>query len=114
MYVGTTSGDVLQVSLSAQLFKHAGPHKSRVPKGVIAVASVPSGEVVVGGGDGSVSVLERGTMRMLATTKLESGVTSCVMAPGMHEDGGFGLYAGTETCNIYYLKYSPRGACFPS
>ena len=39
MYVGTTSGDVLQVSLSAQLFKHAGPHKSRVPKGVIAVAS---------------------------------------------------------------------------
>ena len=45
MYVGTTSGDVLQVSLSAQLFKHAGPHKSRVPKGVIAVASAPSGEV---------------------------------------------------------------------
>ena len=107
MYVGTTSGDVLQVSLSAQLFKHAGPHKSRVPKGVIAVASAPSGETVVGGGDGSVSVLERGTMRALATTKLESGVTSCVMAPGMHEDGGFGLYAGTETCNIYYLKYSP-------
>ena len=48
MYVGTTSGDVLQVSLSAQLFKHAGPHKSRVPKGVIAVASVPSGEVGAG------------------------------------------------------------------
>ena len=62
MYVGTTSGDVLQVSLSAQLFKRAGPHKSRVPKGVIAVASSPSGETVVGGGDGSVSVLEHGTM----------------------------------------------------
>ena len=73
MYVGTTSGDVLQVSLSAQLFKQAGPAKHRVPKGVISVASAgPSGEVVVGGGDGSVSVLERGTMRMLATTKLRA------------------------------------------
>ena len=23
------------------------------------------------------------------------------------QDGGFGLYAGTETCNVYYLKFSP-------
>ena len=107
MYAGTTSGDVLQVSLAAQLFKHAGPHKARVPKGIAAVAYATSGEIVVGGGDGSVSVLERGTMRLLATTKLESGVTSCVMAPGKHKDGGFGLYAGTETCNVYYLKFSP-------
>jgi WD40 repeat protein len=107
MYAGTTSGDVLQVSLSAQLFKQAGPAKHRVPKGVISVVVGPSGEVVIGGGDGSVSVLEPGTLRMLATTKLASGVTSCVAAPGAHKDGGFGMYCGTETCQLYYLKYSP-------
>ena len=107
MYVGTTSGDVLQVSLSAQLFKHSGPHKARIPKGVITTAVGPAGEVVVGGGDGSVSVLEPGSMRMLATTKLASGVTSCVVAPGAHKDGGFGMYCGTASCSVYYLKWSP-------
>jgi WD40 repeat protein len=107
MFVGTTSGDVMQVSLSQHLFKHAGPSKSRIPKGVLTNALAPTGELVIGGGDGSVTVLDRESMKTLATTKLVSGVTSCVMAPGVHKDGGFGLYCGTETCNIYYLKYSP-------
>lgn len=107
MYVGTTSGDVMQVSLSQHLFKAAGPLKSRVPKGVLTSALAPTGELVIGGGDGSVTVLDRASMKTLATTKLVSGVTSCVMAPGVHKDGGFGLYCGTETCNIYYLKFSP-------
>jgi hypothetical protein len=57
MYVGTTSGDVLQVSLSQHLFKNAGPSKTRIPKGVISNAIAPTGELVIGGGDGSVSVL---------------------------------------------------------
>lgn len=107
MYVGTTSGDVMQVSLSSHLFKAAGPLKSRISKGVLTNALAPTGELVIGGGDGSVTVLDRTSMKTLATTKLVSGVTSCVMAPGVHKDGGFGLYCGTETCNIYYLKYSP-------
>ena len=62
MYVGTTSGDVLQVSLSQHLFKNAGPSKTRIPKGVISNAIAPTGELVIGGGDGSVSVLDRSTM----------------------------------------------------
>ena len=49
------------------------------------IISSPGGHVVVGGGDGNVSVLAPGTMRLLATTKLEAGVTSCVMAPGAHK-----------------------------
>ena len=48
-------------------------------------------------------------MRMLATTKLASGVTSCVVAPGAHKDGGFGMYCGTASCSVYYLKWSPPG-----
>jgi len=36
-------------------------------------------------------------MKTLAATKLVSGITSCVVAPGIHKDGGFGLYCGTET-----------------
>ena len=42
----------------------------------------------------------------------DGGVASCVVAPGVHKDGGFGLYCGTDSCNIYYLKYSPtQGFC---
>ena len=107
MYVGTTSGDILQVSLSQHLFRNAGPVKGRITKGVTSNALAPTGELVIGGGDGSVTVLDRNSMKPIAATKLVSGVTSCVMAPGVHKDGGFGMYCGTETCNIYYLKFSP-------
>lgn len=31
MYCGTTTGDLLQVSLESKLFKHAGPPKEKVP-----------------------------------------------------------------------------------
>ena len=85
----------------------SGPYKSLVPKGVATNAISPTGDIVVGGGDGSVSVLDRESMKIIAVTKLASGVTSCVVAPGVHKDGGFGLYCGTDSCNIYYLKYSP-------
>ena len=79
------------------------------PQGRITTAVGPAGEVVVGGGDGSASVLEPGSMRMLATTKLASGVTSCVVAPGAHKDGGFGMYCGTASCSVYYLKWPHPG-----
>ena len=107
MFVGTSSGDVLKIALGACVYRQSGPHKSLVPKGVATNAIAPTGDVVVGGGDGSVSVLDRESMKILAVTKLASGVTSCVAAPGVHKDGGFGLYCGTDSCNIYYLKYSP-------
>ena len=107
MFVGTSSGDVLKIALGACVYRQSGPYKSLVPKGVATNAIAPTGDVVVGGGDGSVSVLDRESMKILAVTKLASGVTSCVAAPGVHKDGGFGLYCGTDSCNIYYLKYSP-------
>ena len=107
MFVGTSSGDVLKIALGACVYRQSGPYKSLVPKGVATNAIAPTGDVVVGGGDGSVSVLDRESMKILAVTKLASGVTSCVAAPGVHKDGGFGLYCGTDSCHIYYLKYSP-------
>mmetsp|Transcript_8685 Transcript_8685/g.35161 ORF Transcript_8685/g.35161 Transcript_8685/m.35161 type:complete len:615 (+) Transcript_8685:98-1942(+) len=107
MFVGTSSGDVLKIALGACVYRQSGPYKSLVPKGVATNAISPTGDIVVGGGDGSVSVLDRESMKITAVTKLASGVTSCVVAPGVHKDGGFGLYCGTDSCNIYYLKYSP-------
>jgi len=107
MYCGTTSGDLLQVSLDQKLFKNAGPAKHRVPKGITANAISPTGHLIIGGGDGSVSILDRNSMKTIATTKLVSGVTSCVVSPDVHKDGGYGMYCGTETCCVYYLKFSP-------
>jgi WD40 repeat protein len=107
MYVGTTSGDILQMSLTSRLFKNAGPAKTRFPRGVVSSAISPTGEIVIGGGDGSVALLDRDTMKTIAITKLASGVTSCEIAPHLHEDGGFGVYCGTDSCEVYYLKFSP-------
>ena len=59
MFVGTSSGDVLKIALGACVYRQSGPYKSLVPKGVATNAISPTGDIVVGGGDGSVSVLDR-------------------------------------------------------
>ncbi|KAJ3363885.1 Cilia- and flagella-associated protein 52 [Kappamyces sp. JEL0680] len=60
MYCGSTTGDLLRVSLESKLFKHAGPPKQKdlFSMGILSVALSPSGDsVIVGSGDGTVAVL---------------------------------------------------------
>jgi len=102
------------VSLDQKLFKNSGPAKNRVPKGITANAISPTGDLICGGGDGSVSILDRETMKTICATKLVSGVTSVCVVPGLHKDGGYGMYCGTDSCNIYYLKFAPSQKAFQS
>ncbi len=60
MYCGSTTGDLLRVSLDSKLFKHAGPPKEKdlFSMGILSVALSPKGDsVVIGSGDGTVALL---------------------------------------------------------
>lgn len=116
-YCGTTSGDVLQVALDRVLFRNSGPGKDPIQVGATACCEAPSGDVLVGGGDGSVSVLRTAQepspanpkvlkkMARLAAVKLEGPVTSIAL----DEIAGktFTFLVSTATCNIYKLSYDP-------
>lgn len=85
--------------------------------GATACCETPSGDVLVGGGDGSVQVLRTAQepspanpkvlkkMARLAVVKLEGAVTSI----SLDEMTGkvFTFLVGTAACNIYKVTYDP-------
>nr|A8ILK1.1 RecName: Full=Cilia- and flagella-associated protein 52 [Chlamydomonas reinhardtii] len=96
-YCGTTTGDVLQIALERVLFKNTGPAKGNVQMGVTATCEVPTGDILVGGGDGSLQLLRK--MPALAGTKVEGAITSIALAD--MNARGFTFFVGTAMCNIY-------------
>eukprot|EP00798_Chlamydomonas_sp_ICE-L_P015241 gene15241-21323_t len=117
VYCGTSTGDVLQVSLERMLYRNSGPGKELIHQGATAACVVPNGDVIIGGGDGSVQVLKTALessptnpklikkMRTIATTRLEGKVTSIKLDQMGPKSVTF--YAGTSACSIYKLTYEP-------
>ncbi|MEW5298669.1 MAG: hypothetical protein WDW36_001762 [Sanguina aurantia] len=105
-YVGTTSGDVLQVQLDRVLFKNSGPAKALIQMGATATCEAPNGDLVVGGGDGSLALLRK--LPTLASLKLEGAVTSITQEETTSRC--FTFLVGTAACNIYKVKYEPAAA----
>lgn len=116
-YCGTTTGDVLQIALDRVLFKNTGPAKGNMSLGVTASCEVPTGDILVGSGDGTLQVLRTvpepsstnpkllRKMPGLAMARVEGAVTSIALA-----DIGprsFTFFVGTAMCNIYKLTYEP-------
>ncbi len=117
-YCGTTSGDVLQVSLERVLFRNSGPAKDPIQVGATACCEAPNGDMIVGGGDGSISVLRTAVepcptnpkllkkMPRMAGVKLEGCVTSVALSEISSK--AFVFLAGTTACNVYKISYDPQ------
>lgn len=121
-YCGTTTGDVLQVALERVLFRNSGPGKDPIQLGATATCEAPTGDLLVGGGDGSLIVLKTALepspanpkvlkkMAKLAGVKLEGAVTTIAL----DEIRGkvFTFLVGTAACNMYKVTYEPLAGKF--
>ncbi|KAL0227013.1 hypothetical protein P9112_014337 [Eukaryota sp. TZLM1-RC] len=58
-FAGTSSGDLLEISLSSMRLKASGPVKSLLQGGVTSCVALNRDEVVVGTGEGTVAVLKK-------------------------------------------------------
>lgn len=103
MYVGTRSGDVMQVSLGPMLYRAGGP-KPFIEMGILCIQFTPAKDLVVGGGDGTVNLLRLPTFKLVKKIKLVGAVTSLSVA-GAGAKGSFEVYAGTTLAHIYLIKY---------
>lgn len=56
-YCGTTTGDILAINMVTNTFQVVGPEKEKFSLGVTSLLALPSGEFVVGAGDGTVAVV---------------------------------------------------------
>ncbi|OAE26471.1 hypothetical protein AXG93_815s1330 [Marchantia polymorpha subsp. ruderalis] len=105
MYVATHTGDILRVSLGPKLFRNGGP-KPIIELGVMSICSTQHGHLLAGGGDGSLTLLENETLRIMERCKLVGAVSSVVLAET--HGNSFACYAGTNKSNIYLIKYDGR------
>jgi cilia- and flagella-associated protein 52 len=102
MYCGTTTGDLLQVSLQSKLFKKAGPPKEKenFSMGILTTAISPNGELVaIGSGDGTIAILSLPKLNILSKTNVRGSVTSITF-----DSNGENIIAGTAHSNIYSLQ----------
>lgn len=111
-----------QIGLDRVLFKNQGPGKENLQLGVTASCMLPTGDCVLGGGDGALVVMRTASeatpgnprqlkrMARLAALKLEGGVTSITLEPAGASKGGYVLYVGTAACNVYRVTYEPLGS----
>eukprot|EP00741_Cyanophora_paradoxa_P003430 tig00000704_g3333.t1 len=110
MYAGSSSGDLFQVSLGPKLYKHHGP-KQPLTEGILSVAKLPNGDLLVGSGDGTITLMKKDTLLSARNCKIDGGVTSISLTPD-----GKGFFAGSRLANMYYvplgdLRPELRGTC---
>jgi len=98
MYCGTQTGDLLEVSLDRALFKRACPKKN-FPMGITCSAMLPSGDMLVGTGDGTVARIQSETLRLVGQCQVLGGVTSLSLT----KDGSH-FFCGTGQANIYWVE----------
>jgi len=96
-YCGTTTGDILQISIERKIFKNVGP-KARFSLGVQTLAFTPAGELLAGCGDGTIACLKPDTFKVLKSTSVQGSVSSISVRGGQY------IFVGTSTSNTYVVK----------
>jgi len=99
MYAGTLSGDILKIAIEPRLFMASGPKKLPFRRGVRSVILSKNNELIVGGGDGTVALVNIDTLKVRRRLKLDNGmVTSLSLnAQGDH------FFVGTSISCSYLV-----------
>ena len=84
-------------------------------QGVVAVAMAPSGDIIVGGGDGALSIMKQdqegqdarflNKMPVLATTKLGSQISTLTVDHARSNARSLSLVCGTHMCEKFRVTY---------
>lgn len=96
-YVGTKTGDILEINLERALFKRMGPVKRLFSQGVNCIQMLPCNDLLIGAGDGSLAKVAFKDMRLKAENKVMGAATSLALtADGTH------FFVGTSKATIYW------------
>jgi WD40 repeat protein len=97
VYCGTETGDFLEVSLDRALFKRSCP-KQCFSLGITCSALLPTGDMLVGTGDGVIARIEQGTLKLKQQCVVLGGVTSIALTKDATH-----FFCGTSHSNIYWV-----------
>lgn len=110
-YVGTKTGDILEINLERASYKRCGPARKLFSQGVQCMALMANGDIIVGTGDGTVAKLGSQNLQVKGQTEVLGGVTSITLT----QDNTH-FFLGTNQSNIYLvdtdqLKPELRNTC---
>ncbi len=97
-YVGSQTGDIFEISIENASYTRIGPIKRLFSQGVTVLTIMPSGDLIVGAGDGK---LAKVAIRNL-TVKAESEVLGAPTSVAMTGDFTH-FFCGTSQSNIYWV-----------
>jgi WD40 repeat protein len=97
-YVGTQTGDILEVSIDRAIFKRSGPAKRLLSLGVQTLSLLPNGDILAGAGDGSLVKLNIQNLQ----TKAQCSVLGAVTSISLTADGT-NMFVGTSQSNMYWV-----------
>ncbi|XP_043924725.1 cilia- and flagella-associated protein 52 [Protopterus annectens] len=100
-YCGTTTGDILKVNLKSKLLSSYGPQKEKYSLGVTALQILKTGDLLVGSGDGIVSLCKESNYKAIKRVKLDGAITSISLRGQGHQ-----FFIGTGLSQIYRFNYT--------
>jgi len=98
-YCGTMTGDLLQISLDRGLFQQSAPKgRPNFSMGITCSTMLPSGDILVGTGDGTIAKLTAGSLKVKGQCQVLGSVTSLTLtSDGTH------FFCGTALSNVYWV-----------
>ncbi|CAG9315816.1 unnamed protein product [Blepharisma stoltei] len=110
-YVGTRTGDILELNLETALYRRAGPARKLFSQGVQCMALLPNGDLLVGAGDGTLAKLGSQNLQVKVQAEVLGGPTSISLTSDATH-----MFLGTSQSNIYFvdsdeLKAELRNTC---
>ena len=97
-YVGTRTGDILELNLERAIYKRSGPARKLFSLGVQCMELLPNGDLLVGTGEGIIAKLGCQNLAVKAQSQVMGAVTSISLTgDGTH------FFLGTNQSNIYLV-----------
>ena len=98
-YMGTKSGDILEIDLTNAIYKRIGPVKRLFPQGVNCIKMLPNSDLLIGSAEGVLAKINFNDFRIKKESKVLGGVTSMTLTA---ESAYF--FCGTSQSNIYWVE----------
>jgi hypothetical protein len=75
-YLGTKTGDIVEISLPHNIYKRIGPTKKLFSQGVSSINLLANGDILLGSGDGTIAKVNTTDMLIKKQAKVMGSVTS--------------------------------------
>jgi WD40 repeat protein len=98
-YLGTRTGDIIEIDLQRNLFKRIGPAKRLFSLGINVINLINNEELLVGAGDGTICRVNVKSMLCKAEAQVMGAVTSISLTVDQSH-----FFAGTSKATIYWCN----------